>query len=252
MKKQAVSFKSDGLNLYGELFSPDSSGLSSSAFIICHGIPAVPHNPAEHGYELLAEYFCTSGFTTFVFNFRGAGLSEGNIDMPGWTRDLKAAIDFLYSNDGAKREGIALMGSSGGAAVSVCVAADDPRITSVVTLACPATFEFLSNNQAKELIAHFRKIGVIRDPDFPKSIEDWFEGFGSISPINLIHQISPRPLLLIHGDKDDTVSIDHAHKLYEKAKEPKELRIITGAGHRLRHNEKAVEITMNWLKKIYS
>ena len=248
MKKQEVSFKSDNLDLYGELYFPTTTNPSKPALIICHGIPAVPHNPAERGYAVLAEKFCANGFITFIFNFRGSGQSQGNFDLSGWTQDLKAAIDFLYSFDEVKKSKLAVIGSSGGAAVSICVAASDPRISSVVTLACPANFDFMPRDKGQELIAYFRKIGVIRDTSFPASIEDWLEGFNTVSPLRYIHHISPRPLLLIHGDQDNTVPVAHAHKLYEQAKDPRELVIIPGAGHRLRLEEKAIDTVLEWLK----
>ena len=250
MNKQEVSFKSDNLNLYGELYLPDTPDLAKPALIICHGIPAVPYNPSERGYALLAEKFCTSGFITFIFNFRGAGLSQGNLDLAGWIHDLRAAIDFFFTLDEVKQSRLALLGSSGGAAVSVCVAANDPRVSTLVTLACPADFDFLTRNQAEKLIAHFRSIGVIRDADFPQSAKRWQEGFATVSPIRYIHHVSPRPLLLIHGDQDTTVPVAHAHRLYQQAKEPKELVIITGAGHRLRLEARAVDTALDWLRSL--
>jgi fermentation-respiration switch protein FrsA (DUF1100 family) len=54
-------------------------------------------------------------------------------------------------------------------------------------------------------------------------------------------------VLLIHGDKDDLVPVEHAHKLFEKAGEPKKLVIIPGAGHRLRFEHKAVNAALDWL-----
>lgn len=253
MNKKEVLFKSDNLTLYGEIYFPDKIDPARPALCLCHGIPAVPYNPGERGYAVLAEKFCTSGFVTFIFNFRGSGQSQGNLDLMGWTHDLQAAIDFLYSLDEVKKGKIALVGSSGGAAVSVYVAAHDNRISSVVTLACPANFDRLvQKSQAESIISHFRNIGVIRDEGFPRSVESWLEGFNTVSPVRHIHKISPRPLLLIHGDKDDTVPVVHAHQLYEQAGEPKELVIIPGAGHRLRLEARAVDAALNWLMKIVS
>jgi len=250
MNRKEICFKSDGLNLYGEIFFPEVIDFSRPALCICHGIPAAPYNPAERGYALLAERFCTSGFITFIFNFRGAGPSQGNFDMLGWAHDLESAIDFLYNLDEVKNSGLALIGSSGGAAVSVYVAAHDNRISSVATLACPANFDgLIQNDDAEAVIGHFRSIGIIRDKDFPSTIDSWLQNFNAISPVNYIHTISPRPLLLVHGDKDDTVPLEHVHMLYKQAKDPKELVIIPDAGHRLRVEERAVDTVLKWLKR---
>jgi putative redox protein len=183
------------------------------------------------------------------FNFRGAGLAQGNMDMLGWTRDLKAAIDFLYDLDEVDKSRLCLLGSSGGGAVSVYVAANDHRVSSLVTFACPADFTFLpSEEYSKALIDRFRSIGIIRDADFPASVEEWLRGFSTISPAKWIDRISPRPLLLVHGALDDIVPAAHAHKLYERAKDPKELIILPGAEHRLRVEEKAITTALDWFR----
>jgi fermentation-respiration switch protein FrsA (DUF1100 family) len=118
----------------------------------------------------------------------------------------------------------------------------------LVTLACPAEFGFLTDKrQAGATIDHFRSIGVIRDADFPPSVDKWLNGFKTVSPLRWIDKISPRPLLLIHGNKDDLVPVEHARKLFEKALEPKKLLIIPGAGHRLRLEHKAVNAALDWL-----
>jgi dipeptidyl aminopeptidase/acylaminoacyl peptidase len=249
MKKESIDFKSDNLTLYGQLFSPVSIDYSRQALCICHGISAGPYNPEEPGYALLAEQFCNHGFITLIFNFRGAGLSEGNLDLTGWTHDLKAAIDFLYLKEDVRRSGLALIGSSGGGAVSIYVAAHDDRVSAVATLACPASFEELfPGAQAEPMISHFRSIGVIKDKAFPESTERWLEGFYQLSPVTYVSRISPRPLLIIHGDNDDLVPLEHARILYQQAGEPKELAVIPGAGHRLRTEPKAIDAVLNWLK----
>ena len=102
--------------------------------------------------------------------------------------------------------------------------------------------------QAESLINHFRSIDVIKDVDFPPSIDEWLEGFKVVSPIRWIGRISPRPVLLIHGDKDEAVGVEHASRLYERAGESKELVVIPEAGHRMRLEEKAVTTALNWLK----
>ena len=248
--KKNITLTVDGLHLAGEVYFPKGTKGGHPALCLCHGIPSgQQHSPGDSGYPGLAQRLCAAGFVTMIFNFRGTGQSQGNLDMLGWTRDLKAAIDFLSNLDGVDKSRLCLLGSSGGAAVSVYVAANDPRVSSVVTLACPADFNFPPVKQPSEsLIDHFRSIGVIRDTDFPHSMDEWLEGFSAVSPIRWVDRISPCPLLLIHGDKDEVVAVEHAFRLYEKAGEPKEIAIIPGAGHRLRLEEKAITTALNWLK----
>ena len=248
MEGKSICLKVDGLKLAGELYIP-SRNKPYPALCICHGIPAAPYNPEDRGYASLAQRFCAAGFFTLIFNFRGAGKSQGNLDMLGWSQDLQAALDFLYSFEGIDKARLCLLGFSGGAAVSVYTAAHDPRVSALAACACPADFSFLgSKEQSVSSIQHFREIGVIRDEDFPPSVEEWLRRFEIISPTQWVDKISPRPLLLVHGDADEVVPLEHAHKLYQKAKEPKELAIIPGAKHKLRLEEAAMATVLDWLK----
>jgi putative redox protein len=142
-----------------------------------------------------------------------------------------------------------VLGFSGGAAVSIYTAARDARVTSVVACACPAEFSMVGNPQT--LVEYFRSIGVIRDPDFPHSVEEWISGFRLVSPLDYVAAIAPRPILLVHGSSDQVVPVSHAHRLYAQAKEPKQIAVIDGAGHRLRQDERAMALVIDWLKSRY-
>ena len=181
MEVKEIRLKADGLELVGELHITSRDGVRP-ALCICHGIPAVPPNPTNRGYTLLAQRFSHAGFATLIFNFRGTGRSEGNLDILGWSRDLQAAIDFLYSLKEVDKTHFHLLGFSGGAAVSVYTAAQDPRVSTVVTCACPADFHSLSQKETpSDTIQRFRQIGAIRDRDFPPSIEEWERGFETVA-----------------------------------------------------------------------
>jgi len=249
MKKQ-FTLTVDNLHIPGELYVPDNSKPPFPALCLCHGIPSGQPNPGDDpGYPGLAERFCSAGFLTTIFNFRGAHGTEGNLDMMGWVHDLTTVIDYLSNLTEVDKSRLCLVGSSAGAAVSVYVAAHDTRISVLATLACPAAFGFMTDRkQAQGTLDHFRSIGLIRDRVFPPSIEKWLAGFEEIAPIKWIDKISPRPLLLVHGDKDDLVPVEHARRLFKKAGEPKKLAILPGAGHRLRHEEKAISTVLDFLK----
>jgi dipeptidyl aminopeptidase/acylaminoacyl peptidase len=248
MDVKEIRLQADGLELAGELHIPSRHKVRP-ALCICHGIPAAPPNPTDKGYTLLAQRFCHAGFVTLIFNFRGTGKSEGNLDILGWSRDLQAALDFLYNLNGVDKTRFCLLGFSGGAAVSVYTAAHDPRVFLVVTCACPADFHSLRQRETPpDTIQRFRQIGAIRDKDFPPSIEEWQEGFEIITPINWIDRISPRPLLLVHGGADELIPLEHARRLYRKAKQPKELKIVPGVKHKMRLDKAAMDFVLDWLK----
>jgi dipeptidyl aminopeptidase/acylaminoacyl peptidase len=247
---EPVSLEVDGITIAGQLYLPEGR-MPYPAVCACHGIPADIPDPADRGYALLAEQISGHGLAVFIFNFRGAGASGGNLDMPGWTRDLRAVVDYLQALPQLDSSYLALLGFSAGAAVSVYLAAQDERVSSVAACACPAEFDFFTrNDDPRPLIDHYREIGAIRDDDFPPSPREWLDGFGLVKPIDYIGRIPPRSLLLVHGSSDEVVDISHAHRLYARAGQPKQMAIIEGAGHRLRHSEEAMAIVIDWLKAL--
>ncbi len=238
----------DGLRIAGKLYLPGNQ-IPYPAVCVCHGIPAKSPAPNDRGYPLLAEKICREGFAVLIFNFRGTGASDGNLDISGWTRDLKAAIDYLCALPEVDSSHLSLLGFSGGAAVSIYTASQDERVSSVAACACPAEFTFITGvADPSPVIDHFRSIGAIRDEDFPRSVEEWLGGFRLVSPIKHVADIAPRPLLLVHGSQDETVDVSHARELFDKAGEPKQITVVDGAGHRLRHDDRAMDIVVGWLK----
>ena len=253
MKTEDLELKHEGISIRGQLYLPAGSPRGQSPVVIlCHGIPRGIPDPKDRGYLPLLEDLVRAGRIAVFFNFRGAGESTGNFDLQGWTRDLREVVNYCYQDRRIDNKRIALWGFSGGAAASVCVAAQDPRVAVVAACACPARFDFWENEGALNyLLEHFRAIGLVRDPDFPPSFPEWREGFVKIAPEKWVAYISPRPLLIVHGDSDETVKVDHAYRLYQAAGDPKEIRIIPGGEHNLRQNPRAVREVLEWLKKIW-
>lgn len=243
--------KVDEIAIVGQLYLPDNLK-QYPAVCVCHGIPSgKPRDPGDGGYPVLAEKICREGFAVLIFNFRGTGDSGGNIDMLGWTRDLGAAIDFLWHQAGVDRSYLALVGFSAGAATSVYVASRDKRVSCVAACACPADLTFFTEAEPQSVIERFRLIGAIQDAGFPPSAGEWFDGFRQLTPADHVAGIAPRPLLLVHGSRDETVPLSHAYRLHERAGEPKKLLILDGAGHRLRQDDRAVRAVIDWLKSQY-
>jgi len=250
MINREVTLEVDGLKLWGQFYLPGKGNRAPyPAVCICHGIPAERHDPKDSSYSLLAERICREGLAVLIFKFRGTGTSEGNLDLPGWTRDLRAAIDYLAALPEVDSSRLSLLGFSAGAAVSIYVAARDKRVLSVASCASPVELaSLIKDDDTKSIIGHFRDIAVIRDKDFPPSVDDWLDGFRSVSPVEYIADIAPRHLLLAHGNKDEVVPVNHAYKLYARAGEPKQIIIIDGAGHRLKQDSRAMAIVIDWLK----
>lgn len=61
-------------------------------------------------------------------------------------------------------------------------------------------------------------------------------------------ELAPKPLLLIHGDADTILSHDSSQALYDRAGEPKTLKILPGVGHRLTEAaDEVFDLVADWL-----
>jgi len=219
------------------------------ALVLCHGFPAGPRGAltSAQTYPDLADHLAAeTGWTVVAFNFRGAGESEGNFSLLGWIDDLRAVVD--HAVDMPRAGGVWVAGSSAGGAVALCTAADDDRILGVATLAAPAEFDNWASD-ARAFLAHCRLVGVIREAGFPPDVEAWASEFKQVQPLTAVAGIPPRPLLLMHGSDDPTVPVSDARALGDAAGGHADLRVITGAGHRLRHDPRAVAALIGWMER---
>jgi uncharacterized protein len=241
----------DALKIRGQLYLPDNPSPPYPAVILCHGVPSGIVDPTDEGYPLLAWTISREGLAVYIFRFRGTGESQGNFDALGWTRDLQAGIDALHQQPLIDKNRVSLVGFSAGATVSLFVAAQNQRIASVAACASPADFSSISESTDPTLtINYFRKVGIIRDSDFPPSVEEWLNGFRAVNALKVIAFISPRPVLLVHAIQDPVVPLSNSERLYDAAGEPRQLIAIEGGEHRLRRSKIAVDSLIAWLKTI--
>lgn len=229
-----------GARVYSSRGRENSVGL----VVLCHGIPGGHKDAEDPGYPGLAKRLSEAGFEAVYFNFRGAGESSGDFDLLGWGEDLRAVVGWLR----AERPALLpiLFGFSAGAAVAVQVAARDRGFKGVILCGCPADFEGIEADP-QGFLQHARAIGIIRSPGFPSDVPAWERGLLLVRAERWIAEIEAVPTLILHGDQDDVVPVGHAHRLYARAREPKDLVIIRGAGHRLRLDPAAMDAAFRWL-----
>lgn len=228
------------------MFIPEGASKEPKPGIcICPGIPRVPRPVEEKGYPDLAESFCRRGMCGLIFNFRGTAVSEGEYSLSGWAEDLSAAIDYLTSRAEVDSNRVGILGFSGGAIVSIYNTARDSRVKFLISCSCPSTLSVRSSSIV-EGMAHLSEQGVLRVLDREKFLESLKEDSIKFEPLSWVDKISPRPILIVHGARDELVSVENAHELYRKAKEPKNLLIVENAGHRIRESIEAIESMVKW------
>ncbi len=56
--------------------------------------------------------------------------------------------------------------------------------------------------------------------------------FSAVKPIELVPKIAPRPVLFIHGELDEIVSVEHAYRLQQASQNPQnQLWVVPQAEH---------------------
>ncbi len=170
-----------------------------------------------------------AGFTCLLFDYQNPVNARRAESTLGYreTADTLQAIEWVArTHPGA---GIGLLGYSMGGAVAILAAAADRRVGAVATDSA-----FSSQRSVIEHIIR-RRLGIMTPPVL-SMVDTLFErrlGFrlSDVDPAQRIGEITPRPVLIIHGTDDTVVPVAHAHELYQAASEPKQLWIIDDVPH---------------------
>lgn len=216
--------------------------------LLCHGFPVGmgdAENAARTYPELADRIAGETGWTVLTFNFRGTGTSEGDFSLQGWLDDIGAAIAHLRGVGGADEIWIA--GSSTGGSLAICAAANDPEVRGVAALSARADFDDWAE-YPRRFLEHARDVGVIKQVGFPSNVDQWVREFKHIRPVDLVDKLAPRPLLLVQGSDDDIVPPSDARLLADYHGSA-ELHMIGGAGHRLRHDPRAIAVLLAWIER---
>jgi fermentation-respiration switch protein FrsA (DUF1100 family) len=198
----------DGLTLHG-WFVPavgDQGAADGQTWVWFHG------NGGNIGHRLeeLTLLHQRLKVNLFLFDYRGYGRSQGSPSEKGTYLDARAALQYLVERPGVDPDQIVYFGRSLGAAVAVELAVARPPKGMV--LVSP----FSSVREMVKMAVPFPAAGWLVRNHYP-----------TISRIPNVQV----PVLVIHGDLDETVPIAQGRKLFEAANEPKTFRELTGAAH---------------------
>ena len=163
------------------------------------------------------------GFNVFTFDYRGYGFSSGEPNPKGVYQDCLAAIEYVRNRQDVDSDKLILFGQSLGAVNAIAVAgkAKPAGVRAVVAESGFYSYRSIARDRIKgsSCLAPF-KWGL------SMVVVDNSYGAGKY-----VDNISPVPLLLIHGVKDRVVPYAHAEKMFSKAKEPKDIWVLKKGGH---------------------
>lgn len=201
------------------LHSDNTSNLGPRALVLyLHG------NAGNISSHLPSVAWMTKGgLDVLMFDYRGYGVSTGTAEIDGLHDDVRVVL--LKARDLAEQQGMPLIvfAQSLGGAMAINVIAHfeyKQDISALVVEGVFSSYRAIAREKMRQIWATWLF-------SWPASLL-----FTDIySPIAAIKSVSPIPLLMIHGDRDEIVNVENARALFEQALEPKELWIAEGYDH---------------------
>ena len=281
-----VTFPSDGLKLSGIVHVPDGlkAGERRPAVIMMHGFGANKNG----GPEWVCRLFESWGYVALRFDYRGCGDSEGErgrVIAMEEVADARNAVSYMASRLEVDPRRIALCGSSLGAGVAIHAAGIDPRVGAVILENGLGSGERITRSMhtpeswAKFLqmmddgIRHRERTGTSKMIhrfdifEMPKELQknltsnkslmqftaETAVSFFMFRPEEMIANISPRPILILHSARDRVCNTEEAFSLARHARPPFELHLLDGADHFMfvDSDPRVGFILRNWLDKYF-
>ena len=245
---EKVNFKnSRNLNLVGNFYSTDSG----SVIVMAHGFTG---DKSEWGrFDKTAEALNKAGYNVLAFDFSGSGESDNDsLTVDKQVDDLNCAIRFV-SDRGFKN--IGLFGLSLGGLISLKVYSPEKNIKTMVLWA-PVTAK--KNNYAEqkftaEEIKELKEKGYItkiREEGSHRRViiidKQMIKDRESVNQKELLANIKC-PVLIIHGDKDESVPLEDSKSAIKYLSSESKLEIIEGADHQFtKQLDAIINLTTNW------
>ncbi len=217
---ESAAFKTrDNETIQGWLVPTDSN---APAIVLLHGYRGTRRQMIQR-----AKLFRSLGYAVLLYDARACGESTGEAITFGLREraDLVAAVDLLRKRG---HERIACLGVSQGGA-TILYAADE--LGDLRCVVCESVYDDMTNAFDRRSRRLSRSpgwlTGVLVVP-FAESRLD--VSIDELSPVDHISKVRC-PLFVISGDADDRAWPIDTERLFEAAREPKELWMIAGAKH---------------------
>lgn len=286
MEHQVV-FTSDSIQLSGAVRTPDHlrPGERRPAFIVLHGFGTNSNAKNVVGpCKMLADW----GYVTLRFDMRGCGKSGGE---PGrlicleQVSDTKNALTHLAQHPNVDPQRIALLGSSFGAAVSLYTGSVDSRVAAIISSGGWGNGERKFRGQHtspeawKKFVAmleegrrHREKTGkslmVDREEIVPlpphlnqqlvagsvdKFPAETAQSMFDFRAEDVIGNLAPRPLLLLHSSLDSVTPTSESIELFKRAKQPADLHLFAETDHFMfaEDNHRVHSVVREWLQRYF-
>jgi dipeptidyl aminopeptidase/acylaminoacyl peptidase len=280
----AVQFDSGGFKLAGLLHVPPdlAAGQRRAAVVVLHGFGS----NKDGGISMAAsQLFASLGYITLRFDMRGCGQSQGprgKVICLEQVADTQAALDFLQSRPEVDASRMGVMGHSFGAAVAVYTAGVDQRVAACISTGGWGDGEkkFRKQHASDEAWKKFtdmmaegrRRLAQgesmmvprydivpiqpgLRNQLAPGSITEFpyevVESMFNFRANEVVGQIAPRPLLLVHPSNDTVTPTEQSIDLFAHAGQPTDLHLFANTDHFIlgEGNAMVIDLVSSWMRK---
>ncbi|TGL36966.1 alpha/beta hydrolase [Leptospira koniambonensis] len=214
---EKISLKmKDGTNIKIWIFKP-SKVKAKASILQFHGNG---DNMSSHYISLV--WLVEKGYELVIWDYRGYGDSEGEAEKEPILEDSKEVLKFQQNR--AKELGIPwiIYGQSMGGALAIRAVGEMQNKEGLLLVVGDGTFAYYS---------HVAKTVAERLFFFPIGQLVGLFFSDHLSPGEVVDQISPVKLLVVHGTDDQIVSYPNGMELFQKAKDPKIFWEIKGGKH---------------------
>lgn len=230
MQNKEFFITNDGIRLHAKLDFPKQEAASYPLVILIHGFTGHMEEPHIVG---VAEAMNDIGFATLRAEMYGHGQSDGlfrDHTLLKWLTNALAVIDYARGLDFVSD--LYLGGHSQGGLLTMLAAAMERDTLKAVLLLSPAWMIPESARNGELLGMHFDPVHIPDELSLKDEVclgGNYIRAARLLYPEAAIHSFDG-PVLLIHGDQDESVPVSYAYKaagLYQNAK----LVIIEGDTH---------------------
>ncbi|OGU54821.1 MAG: hypothetical protein A2V66_06975 [Ignavibacteria bacterium RBG_13_36_8] len=256
---KSLIIKSCGCNLLSTLLLADGQG-PHPVVLFLHGFPGNETNLD------IAHAIRRMGWSVFLFHYRGTWGSDGDFSWENAVEDVKAAIDFLKSDDALNNHRvnpnrIVLFGYSIGGFAAMMHAAKDDNIGSVTSIAgfnLGLVADMIKQvPNGKEIALENLELGVsfVNGTSTHKLLDEMLANAKEFNLLNYAGVYTKKNILMIGATYDTTAPLDiHYYPLVKKLQgmNPAKFQsMVMETGHGF--STKRIELTrtvINWLKEI--
>jgi fermentation-respiration switch protein FrsA (DUF1100 family) len=191
---------------------------------------------AGRGFK--ARAFIDQGYGVLLVGYRGYGGNPGAPSEAGLILDGRAALSFLEA-EGTLTENIVLYGESLGSGIAVALAVQ------ILETAQPSE-SLGASLGALVLEAPYTSIAKIAAARYwfvpvRYMLKDPFDSLSRIADLRC-------PLLILHGQRDAVIAIEHGRRLYDTAPEPKLFHLFEEGRHSDLFDHGAAEVVTSFLE----